>query len=158
MRKYKSISKLVLLLEIIICIIDIILCKSLPSIFYIWIFEISVIFLYMYEKSLLDESFKNKWNMLICILSIVLQEQSFDIIRENGRLYLKVYQRSKDYELLNKQYKALQDKIIEEYSESKKIDDIIPNFYQKKQEEQLNEARELLRLMGMPFKGMNLNK
>ena len=54
MRKYKSISKLVLLLEIIICIIDIILCKSLPSIFYIWIFEISVIFLYMYEKSLLD--------------------------------------------------------------------------------------------------------
>ncbi len=79
---------------------------------------------YMYEKSLINEDFKNRWNMLICILSIVLQEQSFDIIRENGRLYLKVYQRSKDYELLNKQYKALQDKIIEEYSESKKIDDI----------------------------------
>lgn len=54
MRIYKSISKLVLLLEIIICITDIILYKSLPSIFYIWIFEISVISLYMYEKSLLD--------------------------------------------------------------------------------------------------------
>ena len=79
---------------------------------------------YMYEKSLINEDFKNRWNMLICILSIVLQEQSFDIIREDGRLYLKVYQRSENYELLNKQYKAIQDKIIEEYSESKKIDDI----------------------------------
>src|SRR5699024_11777031 len=59
---------------------------------------------YIYEKSLVDEGFKNRWNMLICILSIVLQEQSFDIIREDGRLYLKVYQRSKDYELLNKKY------------------------------------------------------
>lgn len=71
---------------------------------------------YMYEKSLINEDFKNRWNMLICILSIVLQEQSFDIIRENGRLYLKVYKRSKDYELLNKKYEELKNKIIENYS------------------------------------------
>lgn len=71
---------------------------------------------YIYEKSLIDEDFKNRWNMLICILSIVLQEQSFDIIREDGRLYLKVYQRSENYELLNKEYKKLQDGIVEDYN------------------------------------------
>ena len=26
---------------------------------------------YLYEKSLVDNNFKNKWNMLICILNIV---------------------------------------------------------------------------------------
>lgn len=83
---------------------------------------------YMYEKSLIDEDFKNRWNMLICILSIVLQEQSFDIIRENGRLYLKVYQRSEDYELLNKQYKELQDKIVEGYSNSSLTEENIKDY------------------------------
>lgn len=77
---------------------------------------------YIYEKSLVDEGFKNRWNMLICILSIVLQEQSFDIIREDGRLYLKVYQRSKDYELLNKKYIELQNKILLEHKSSGKVE------------------------------------
>lgn len=77
---------------------------------------------YIYEKSLVDEDFKNRWNMLICILSIVLQEQSFDIIREDGRLYLKVYQRSKDYELLNKKYIDLQNKILLEHNNKGDID------------------------------------
>lgn len=58
---------------------------------------------YLYEKSLIDNVFKNKWNMLICILNIVLREnQPFDILRQEGRVYIKVYQRSEDYELLNK--------------------------------------------------------
>lgn len=38
--------------------------------------------------------------------------------------------------------------IVSNILEGKKIDDIIPNFYQKKQEEQLNEARELLKSYG----------
>lgn len=107
---------------------------------------------YMYEKSLINEDFKNRWNMLICILSIVLQEQSFDIIRENGRLYLKVYQRSKDYELLNKQYKALQDKIIEEYSESKKIDDI--KEYAAKMEEIKDKMFNIITISSEEFDEM----
>lgn len=107
---------------------------------------------YMYEKSLINEDFKNRWNMLICILSIVLQEQSFDIIRENGRLYLKVYQRSKDYELLNKQYKALQDKIIEEYSESKKIDDI--KEYTTKMEEIKDKMFNIITISSEEFDEM----
>lgn len=107
---------------------------------------------YMYEKSLINEDFKNRWNMLICILSIVLQEQSFDIIRENGRLYLKVYQRSKDYELLNKQYKALQDKIIEEYSESKKIDNI--KEYATKMEEIKDKMFNIITISSEEFDEM----
>lgn len=107
---------------------------------------------YMYEKSLINEDFKNRWNMLICILSIVLQEQSFDIIRENGRLYLKVYQRSKDYELLNKQYKALQDKIIEEYSESKKTDDI--KEYATKMEEIKDKMFNIITISSEEFDEM----
>lgn len=83
---------------------------------------------YIYEKSLIDEDFKNRWNMLICILSIVLQEQSFDIIREDGRLYLKVYQRSKDYELLNKEYKKLQDEVVDGYANKKINNDNIKDY------------------------------
>lgn len=67
---------------------------------------------YMYEKSLLDKGFKNRWNMLICILNIVLgEDQPFDILRKEGRLYIKVYQRSEDYELLNKEYTILKSSI-----------------------------------------------
>ena len=86
---------------------------------------------YIYEKSLIDEDFKNRWNMLICILSIVLQEQSFDIIREDGRLYLKVYQRSKDYELLNKEYKKLQDEVVDGYANKKINNDNIKDYAKK---------------------------
>lgn len=38
--------------------------------------------------------------------------------------------------------------IVSNILEGKKIDDIIPDFYQKKQEEQLSEARELLKSYG----------
>jgi len=56
---------------------------------------------YMYEKSLIDEGFKYRWSMLICILNIVFKEQqAFDILRQDGRLYIKVYQRSENYEFI----------------------------------------------------------
>jgi hypothetical protein len=75
---------------------------------------------YLYEKSLLDEEFKNRWNMLICILNIVLkEEQPFDIIRQDGKLYIKVYQRSEDYELLNKEYTILKTNFLKQLQDKK---------------------------------------
>mgnify|MGYP006918869940 FL=1 len=75
---------------------------------------------YLYEKSLIDESFKNKWNMLICILNIVLKEdQPFDILRQEGKLYIKVYQRSENYELLNKEYTILRTNFLAQHKEQK---------------------------------------
>lgn len=75
---------------------------------------------YLYEKSLLDEGFKNRWNMLICILSIVLtEEQPFDILREEGKIYIKVYQRSENYELLNKEYTILKTNFLAQHKEKK---------------------------------------
>lgn len=69
---------------------------------------------YMYEKSLLDNNFKAKWDMLIWILNIVLgQEQTFDIIRQQGNICIKVYQKSKDYELLNKEYTILKKTLVD---------------------------------------------
>lgn len=65
---------------------------------------------YMYRKSLLEEDFKYKWNMLIFILNIVLgTEQILNVIenKENNRLYIKVCQKSKDYDLLKKEYDNL---------------------------------------------------
>ena len=58
-------------------------------------------------------------------------EQSFDIIRENGRLYLKVYKRSKDYELLNKEYKKLQDEVVDGYANKKINNDNIKDYAKK---------------------------
>lgn len=75
---------------------------------------------YMYEKSLLDDEFKNKWNMLICILRIVLGEnQPFDILKQDGRLYIRVYQRADNYELLNKECNILQENFLNNYKEKK---------------------------------------
>lgn len=75
---------------------------------------------YMYEKSLVDEGFKDKWSMLICILSIVLgEEQPFDIVREKGKIYIKVYQRSENYELLNKEYTILRTNFLAQHKEKK---------------------------------------
>lgn len=65
---------------------------------------------------------------------------------------MKVYQRSKDYELLNKQYKALQDKIIEEYSESKKIDDI--KEYATKMEEIKDKMFNIITISSEEFDEM----
>lgn len=73
---------------------------------------------YLYEKSLLDNSFKNKWNMLICILNIVFRkDQPFDIIRQEGRVYIKVYQRSEKYELLNKEYTIIRTNFLQQHKE-----------------------------------------
>lgn len=75
---------------------------------------------YMYEKSLIDEGFKYRWSMLICILNIVFKEQqTFDILRQDGRLYIKVYQRSENYELLNKEINVLKTNFLEGHKEKK---------------------------------------
>ena len=108
---------------------------------------------YIYEKSLIDEDFKNRWNMLICILSIVLQEQSFDIIREDGRLYLKVYQRSKDYELLNKEYKKLQDEVVDGYA-NKKINNNNIKDYAKKIDEIKEKMFNIVKIGSEEFEDM----
>lgn len=68
---------------------------------------------YIYEKSLIDTNFKNKWDMLICILNIVFgEEQPFDILKEDGRLCIKVYQRSANYKGLEKEYNELKEKYV----------------------------------------------
>lgn len=75
---------------------------------------------YMYEKSLVDEDFKNKWNLLICIMHIVLgEDQPFDILRQEGRLCIRVYQRSDNYELLNKECTILQESFLNNYDKKK---------------------------------------
>lgn len=81
---------------------------------------------YMYEKSLIDGNFKNRWNMLICILNIVLkEEQPFDILREKGRVIIKVYQRSENYELLNKEYVATRANFLQQYkNQNPPIDEV----------------------------------
>ncbi len=75
---------------------------------------------YIYEKSLIDDGFKNRWNMLICILNIVFgKDQPFDILREKGKVIIKVYQRSENYELLNKEYVALKANFLQQYKNQK---------------------------------------
>ena len=71
---------------------------------------------YMYEKSLIDEEFKSKWHMLICILGIVLTDsQPLDILKkQDGKIYLKVYQKSDEYEKLNKEYTILESNLIKQ--------------------------------------------
>lgn len=106
---------------------------------------------YMYEKSLVDEDFKNRWNMLICILGIVLQEQAFDIIRENSRLYLKVYQRSEDYELLNKEYDSIQNKMLDKYGLDGEIDEADLKVYLKRIEEIKNGMFNIIEIGSEDF-------
>lgn len=97
---------------------------------------------YIYEKSLVDKSYKNKWDMLICVLGIVFgNEQPFDILRENGRLYVKVYQRSEDYEKLNKQCEELKANFADRYAgeeiNKKELTDVV-NKIQNIQEKMFN--------------------
>ena len=89
---------------------------------------------YMYEKSLTDENFKNKWDMLICVLGIVFgNEQPFDILRDNGQLFIKVYQRSEGYDKLNQQYEELKIKFANDYA-GKEINKIeLKNIAEKMQ-------------------------
>lgn len=70
---------------------------------------------YMYEKSLMSEEFKNKWEMLINILRIVFgEEQPFDILRRDGVIFIKVYQRSGNYELLEKQKEIITNNYLQD--------------------------------------------
>lgn len=77
---------------------------------------------YLYEKSLKDENFKSRWDMLICILNIVLKDQSFEIVKENNNISLKVYQRTKEFETLNSEYEDLKKNIINKYNETHNIE------------------------------------
>lgn len=73
---------------------------------------------YIYEKSKIDSKFEARWNLLICILNIVLGEkQPFEIIKKDKRIYIKVYQKSDNYELLNKEYTALEMNFLKEHKE-----------------------------------------
>lgn len=97
---------------------------------------------YIYEKSLVDERFKNKWNMLICILNVVFGEkQPFDILRDNGRLYIKVYQRSEDYEKINQQCEELKNSFADHYA-NKELDEtgltVLANKLQEMQDKMFN--------------------
>lgn len=75
---------------------------------------------YMYEKGLVDAQAQYRWSMLIYILRIVFGEsQPFEIERENGKIYIKVYQRSENYELLNKEYTILRANFFASHKEEK---------------------------------------
>lgn len=78
---------------------------------------------YLYEKSLKDVSYKNRWDMLICILNVVLKDQSFEIVKENNNINLKVYQRTKEFETLNSEYEKLKKDIINEYKNTHDIEE-----------------------------------
>lgn len=92
---------------------------------------------YMYEKSLIDPTFKMKMDMMINILRIVFKDQSFDMIREDGKLFLRVYQRADDYELLNKQEIELQKDFINEYEKNR------GKITQEKLDEFTNKSNEI---------------
>ena len=79
---------------------------------------------YLYEKSLRDNVYKGKWDMLIYILNIVLKDQSFEIVKENGHVILKVYQRTNDYDLFNEEYEKLKKDIIQKYNAIRDIENV----------------------------------
>lgn len=127
---------------------------------------------YLYEKSLLNEEFKIRWNILLGVLNIVFGEkQNFEILKDNGKIIIKVYQKSNDFELLNKEYtilksqknpnklqlkKELEEKMYnviivgaEDFEEIRQRimyqNDIVPQHYSKKTEQYLYEMKKKLR-------------
>ena len=67
-----------------------------------------------------EDNFKMKWDMLICVLNIVLgEDQPFDVLKKDGKIYIKVYQRSENYELLNKEYTILKNSLLTKCKSSK---------------------------------------
>lgn len=76
---------------------------------------------YIYTKAMLNEdNFKMKWDMLICVLNIVLgEDQPFDVLKKDSKIYIKVYQRSENYELLNKEYTILKNSLLTKCKSSK---------------------------------------
>lgn len=100
---------------------------------------------YMYRKSLTDENFKNKWDMLICILTIVFKEnQPFDILKKDKDIYIKVYQRSDNYE-----------KLVEEYDKLKK--DFVDNYQNKKLEEAKHISKKMEEIKNKIYNFVLLN-
>lgn len=88
---------------------------------------------YLYTKAMLNEdNFKMRWDMLICVLNIVLgEDQPFDVLKKDGKIYIKVYQRSDNYELLNNQYTILKDSLISNYKNNKVVDKDLTNISNK---------------------------
>lgn len=103
---------------------------------------------YLYEKSLRDNVYKGKWDMLIYILNIVLKDQSFEIVKENGHVILKVYQRTNDYDLFNEEYEKLKKDIIQKYNAIRDIENVAI-------EQDLNKLNDLKEKM---FKSVILNE
>lgn len=69
---------------------------------------------YLYQKSLKDEEYKEKWNTLEYILRIVFENQSFNfILKEDNRIYIRVGQRTNFYNLLEEEYKKLQKELLD---------------------------------------------
>lgn len=106
---------------------------------------------YLYEKSLVDQNFKNRWNMLIYILNIVLKDQSFEIVKENGSINLKVYQRAKEFELLNTEYETLKKNIINEYEKKRDIEDKEIVSLLKELEDYKNKMFNIISINGIEF-------
>jgi len=69
---------------------------------------------YMYEKSLVSEEYKVKINMLIYILEVVLKDQIFDISKIGENVYIRVYQRTKNYDLLINEYNDMIENLNKE--------------------------------------------
>lgn len=87
---------------------------------------------YMYEKGLVDKQAQYRWSMLIYILRIVFGEtQTFDVNRENGRIYIKVYQRSENYELLNKEYTILRTNFFSSHKDTQATADELTDISKK---------------------------
>ena len=103
---------------------------------------------YLYEKSLRDNVYKGKWDMLIYILNIVLKDQSFEIVKENGHVILKVYQRTNDYDLFNEEYEKLKKDIIQKYNAIRDIENVAI-------EQDLNKLNDLKEKM---FESVILNE
>ena len=78
---------------------------------------------YMYKKSQLDDIFENKYKMLLYILHVVFKEQEFDIEedKESKRIYLKVYQRTDNFKLLESDYNKIKDEILKIYNKDKNL-------------------------------------
>ena len=75
---------------------------------------------YMYEKSLQDKTFKYRWDMLACILKIVFGEtQPFEILKIEGKIVIRVYQRSQDYKKWEKEYSEKQKYFFEQSKKNK---------------------------------------
>ena len=73
---------------------------------------------YMYEKSLKDSAFQYNFAMMNYIIQQVLKSP-FDLIKEDGKLHLKVYQKAPNYDLLKEKQEKIKNEILDTYKEGK---------------------------------------